>query len=63
MKKIQVIKEEVKLKELVRINLSSLKYFNEKPVQKFKHFMSPLQFGILKYQLTKQKLNYSVLNV
>jgi hypothetical protein len=51
------------LKELAKINLSSLKYFNEKRPQKSKHFMTPLQFGILKYQLTKQKLNYSVLNV
>lgn len=51
------------LAELAKINLSSLKYFNEKRPQKSKHFMSPLQFGILKYKLTKQKLNYSVLNV
>jgi len=51
------------LQELNRINLTTLKYFNEKRPQKSKHFMSPLQFGILKYKLTKQKLNYSVLNV
>lgn len=51
------------LRELNKINLTSLKYFNEKRPQKSKHFMPPLQFGILKYQLTKQKLNYSVLNV
>jgi transposase-like protein len=51
------------LADLHRINLNSLRYFNEKRPQKTKHFMSPLQFGILKYQLTKQKLNYSVLNV
>ena len=51
------------LQELNKINLTSLKYFNEKRPQKSKHFMSPLKFGILKYQLTKQKLNYSVLNV
>ncbi|MBU1702836.1 integrase core domain-containing protein [Patescibacteria group bacterium] len=51
------------LRELNKINLASLKYFNEKRPQKTKHFMPPLKFGILKYQLTKQKLNYSVLNV
>ena len=51
------------LQELNKINLNSLKYFNEKRPQKTKHFMPPLKFGILKYQLTKQKLNYSVLNV
>lgn len=51
------------LEDLYKINLSSLKYFNEKRPQKTKHFMSPLQFGILKYQLRKQKLNYGVLNV
>jgi len=51
------------LEELARINLKSLKYFNEKRPQKSKHFMSPLNFGILKYKLTKQKLNYGVLNV
>jgi len=51
------------LTQLTKINLSSLKYFNEKRPQKTKHFMSPLQFGILKYRLKKQKLNYSVLNV
>ena len=51
------------LKQLHKVNLRSLKYFNEKRPQKSKHFMSPLQFGILKYRLTKQKLNYTVLNV
>ena len=51
------------LKQLHKVNLRSLKYFNEKRPQKSKHFMSPLQFGILKFQLTKQKLNYTVLNV
>lgn len=51
------------LQELHKLNLRSLKYFNEKRPQKTKHFMPPLQFGILKYQLTKQKLNYGVLNV
>jgi transposase InsO family protein len=51
------------LTELAKVNLSSLKYFNEKRPQKSKHFMPPLKFGILKYKLTKQKLNYSVLNV
>jgi transposase InsO family protein len=51
------------LQELNKLNLKSLKYFNEKRPQKTKHFMPPLKFGILKYQLTKQKLNYSVLNV
>jgi hypothetical protein len=49
--------------QLRKINLKTLKYFNENRPQKSKHFMSPLQFGILKFQLTKQKLNYSVLNV
>ncbi len=51
------------LSELAKINLKSLKYFNEKRPQKTKHFMSPLQFGILQFKLTKQNLNYSVLNV
>ncbi len=49
--------------QLTRINLRSLKYFNEKRPQKTKHFLPPLQFGILKYQLQKQKINYGVLNV
>lgn len=49
--------------QLTKINLKSLKYFNEKRPQKNKHFLSPLKFGILKYRLQKQKLNYSVLNV
>lgn len=51
------------LQELHTLNLKSLKYFNENRPQKTKHFMSPLQFAILKFQLHKQKLNYSVLNV
>ena len=51
------------LKQLNKINLISLKYFNEKRPQKTKHFMPPLKFGILKFQLTKQKLNYGVLYV
>ncbi len=51
------------LGQLNRINLRSLKYFNEKRPQKSKHFNPPLQFGILKYRLQKQKLNYTVLNV
>ncbi|MCC7460114.1 MAG: DDE-type integrase/transposase/recombinase [Proteobacteria bacterium] len=51
------------LRELHTLNLKSLKYFNQKRPQKTKHFMSPLQFAILKFQLHKQKLNYSVLNV
>lgn len=49
--------------KLARINLSSLKYFNEKRHQKSKHFLPPLKFAILKFRLRKQKLNYSVLNV
>ena len=49
--------------DLRKINLSSLKYFNEKRPQKSKHFMSPLKFAILKFTLHKQKLNYTVLNV
>jgi len=51
------------LSKLNKMNLKTLKYFNEKRPQKSKHFNSPLQFAILKFQLTKQKLNYSVLNV
>lgn len=51
------------LKKLRKMNLSSLKYFNGKRPQKSKHFLPPLKFGILKFQLTSQKLNYSVLNV
>lgn len=51
------------LSELNKMNLRSLRYFNEKRPQKSKHFLSPLQFGILKFQLQKQKLNYSVLDV
>jgi hypothetical protein len=51
------------LGKLHKINLKTLRYFNEKRPQKSKHFNSPLQFAILKFQLQKQKLNYSVLNV
>jgi transposase-like protein len=51
------------LAALHKINLQNLKYFNEKRPQKTKHFLTPLKFGILKYRLTKQKLNYTVLNV
>lgn len=51
------------LAQLTKINLTSLKYFNEKRPQKTKHFLSPLQFGILQFRLHKQKLNYGVLNV
>jgi len=51
------------LEQLTKINLRTLRYFNEKRPQKTKHFMPPLNFGILKYRLKKQKLNYSVLNV
>lgn len=51
------------LKDLHKINLRSLKYFNENRPQKSKHFLPPLKFGILKFQLKKQKLNYTVLNV
>lgn len=51
------------LAQLHKVNLRTLKYFNGKRPQKSKHFLSPLKFGILKFQLTKQKLNYTVLNV
>lgn len=51
------------LKQLHKINLRTLKEFNEIHPQKTKHFMTPLKFGILKYRLRKQKLNYGVLNV
>ena len=51
------------LNQLIKINLVSLKYFNEKRPQKTKHFLPPLKFGILKFQLQKQKLNYGVLYV
>ena len=51
------------LESLHRINLRTLKEFNEKHPQKTKHFLAPLKFGILKYRLQKQKLNYSVLYV
>ncbi len=49
--------------QLLKVNLRSLKYFNEKRPQKSKHFLSPKQFGILKFRLQKQFLNYTVLNV
>jgi len=51
------------LEQLHKINLKTLKYFNEKRPQKSKHFLSPIKFGILKFRLHKQKLNYTVLNV
>ena len=51
------------LTQLHKINLRNLKYFNEKRPQKTKHFMPPLQFGIIKFRLHIQTLNYSVLNV
>lgn len=51
------------LPDLLKLNLKSLKYFNEKRPQKSKHFFSPLKFAILKFRLQKQKLNYTVLNV
>ena len=51
------------LTQLHKINLQNLKYFNEKRPQKTKHFLPPLKFGILKFRLHKQKLNYTVLNV
>lgn len=51
------------LQQLHKINLQSLKYFNQKRPQKTKHFLAPLSFAILNFQLTKQKINYTVLNV
>lgn len=51
------------LEQLHKINITTLKDFNEKRPQKTKHFLPPLKFGILKFQLTKQKLKYTVLNV
>ena len=51
------------LAALHKINLRNIKYFNGKRPQKSKHFFPPLQYGILKFRLQKQKLNYSVLNV
>lgn len=51
------------LQQLLKVNLRNLKYFNEKRPQKSKHFLPPLKFGILKFRLQKQKLNYTVLNV
>jgi len=51
------------LTQLHKINLKTLKEFNEIHPQKTKHFLPPLKFGIIKFRLQKQKLNYSVLNV
>lgn len=51
------------LQQLHKINLQSLKYFNQKRPQKTKHFLAPLNFAILNFQITKQKINYTVLNV
>lgn len=51
------------LKQLHRINLKTLKEFNEIHPQKSKHFLTPLKFGILKFRLHTQKLKYGVLNV
>ncbi len=51
------------LQQLHKINLTTLKYFNQKRPQKTKHFLPPLKFAILKFKLTKQKINYTVLNV
>lgn len=51
------------LPNLLKLNLKSLKYFNEKRPQKSKHFFSPLKFAIINFRLQKQKLNYTVLNV
>ena len=51
------------LAQLHKVNLKNLKYFNERRPQKTKHFLPPLKFGILKFRLQKQKLNYTVLNV
>jgi hypothetical protein len=51
------------LQLLRKVNLKSLKYFNENRPQQSKHFLSPLKYGILKFRLHKQSLNYTVLNV
>lgn len=51
------------LQQLHKMNLKSLKYFNEKRPQQSKHFYSPLKYAILTFGLQKQKLNYTVLNV
>jgi len=51
------------LTQLHKINLKSLKYFNNIRPQKTKHFLSPLKYGILTFRLHIQKLNYTVLNV
>lgn len=51
------------IQQLHKMNLKSLKYFNENRPQQSKHFYAPLKFGILKFGLKKQKLNYTVLDV
>ncbi len=51
------------LEKLHKMNLISLRYFNEKRPQKSKHFLPPLKYGILIFRLQKQFLNYTVLNV
>ena len=51
------------LKQLQKRNMISLKYFNNERPQKSKHFLPPMKFATLKFCLTKQKLNYTVLNV
>jgi hypothetical protein len=51
------------LPQLHTVSLKSLKYFNEKRPQKSKHFLAPLTYGILTFQLHIQSLNYTVLNV
>jgi transposase-like protein len=51
------------LTQLHNINLKSLKFFNNIRPQKSKHFLSPLNYGILKFRLHIQKLNYPVLYV
>ena len=51
------------LQQLHKINLSSLKYFNEKRPQASKHFLAPKYYAIINFSLQKQYLNYGVLNV
>lgn len=51
------------LLQLHKINLKSLKYFNEKRPQQSKHFYAPLTYAILKFGLKKQKIKYTVLDV
>ena len=43
------------LQQLHKINLKTLKEFNEKHPQKTKHFLPPLKFGIIKFRLHKTK--------